>query len=67
MTKLDKYFNICVTVVSALFALTGLVITIAGWIVPDFDIEYRIGFTIFGFGFLFVPCLLIIYMVWVDK
>lgn len=62
MKSIDKYFNIGAGIICGTFALVGLAIAIAGWIMPDFCLELRIGATIFGFGFLFLPCVLIIYM-----
>ena len=67
MNKIDKWFNICATIVCAFFALTGIAITIAAWIIPMFYVEVRIAATIFGMGFLFTIAVMIMYLTWSKK
>lgn len=67
MNKIDKYFNIVATIVCALFALIGIAITIAAWIVPNFFFEIRVAATIFGMGFLFAVSVMLMYLIWSKK
>lgn len=62
----DKIFRIVVTILTVIFALTGIAIAIAGWIVPNWVIELRVAATLFGIAFLTIPNILILIMTWVD-
>ena len=62
----DKIFRIVATILTVIFALTGIAITIAGWIVPNWVIELRIAATLFGIVFLTIPNILILIMTWID-
>jgi hypothetical protein len=67
MKKIDKCFNICATVVCAIFALIGIAITIAAWCMSTFFIEIRIAISIFGLGFLFTISVMLLYLIWSKK
>lgn len=67
MSKIDKYINICLTIVCAIFALIGLCLAIAAWIAPSFYLEVKIAATVFGLGFLFGISTLLIYLIWSKK
>ena len=66
METSDKIFKVGASVIVMAFAILGLALSIAAWIMSEWQIELKIGATIFGFGFLFVPGLLILYMLWED-
>lgn len=62
----NKLFRIITTILTSIFILLGIAITIAAWIIPNWVFEMRLAFTIFGIGFLAVPNALILIMNWID-
>ena len=62
----NKLFRIIGTILTAIFILIGIAITIAGWIIPNWVIELRLATTIFGVGFLTMPNALILITLWID-
>ena len=64
MSTSEKIFKIGATIATIIFIMLGIAITISAWLVPNWVIELRIVATIFGSGFLAVPNILILYMVW---
>lgn len=67
MKTSDKIFKAGVSIILLIFAVLGLALSVSAWLMTGWQIELRIAATIFGFGFLFVPCLLIMYMLWEDN
>ena len=62
----NKLFRIIATIITAIFIIVGIAITIAGWIIPNWMLELRIAMTIFGVGFLAMPNALILITLWID-
>jgi hypothetical protein len=62
----NKLFRIIATILSSIFILIGIAITIAAWMIPNWVFELRLAATIFGVGFLTMPNALILITLWID-
>lgn len=62
----NKLFRIIGTILTLIFILIGIAITIAAWMIPNWIFEMRLAATIFGVGFLGVPNALILITLWID-
>lgn len=62
----NKLFRIIATILTAIFILVGIAITIAAWTIPNWVFELRLAMTIFGVGFLAMPNALVLITIWID-